>query len=292
MRCLYVLLFPLPVSLSACDRDAVIAQVGQFTITRQDVARRDAIHRLYFPWDERKLGLEELVHAYTAAQILINNGYPITPPVIEAEERRIQQTTLMPEMLTRIKSLFQGNQDGYRRVYVLPTLAERVIYYDFFLHDPKAQAESLRKAESFLAKAKKDSPHFRELAREAGLTVSSFTVSLSEGMRWPNRKQDPNGKVAARSAGMPAKVAEALKNDKTQAQKDAKRWIKEVIAPLQEGQVYGKPVDFGEQWLVIRLFGPTPHTEDSYELECISIPKDPYEAWLESESKKVRIVKK
>jgi hypothetical protein len=292
MRWLYVLFLLLPVSLSACDRDAVIVQVGQFTITRQDVAWRDAIHRLYFPWDERKLGLEELVHAYTAAQILMNNGYPITPNVIEAEERRIQQTTLMQERLARIKSVFQGNQDGYRRVYVLPTLVERVIYYNFFLHDPKAQAESLDRAEALLAKAKQDPLGLARLAKEPGLSCSTFTVSLSDGIRWHHPDPDKKDKAAPPLGTIPAKVREGLKrNETTEAQKDAGRWFKEVISPLKPGEVYGKVIDYGEEWLVVRFLGRTSQPKDSYELECIALPKDPYDPWLECESKNVRIVK-
>jgi hypothetical protein len=82
MRWLYVLCLLLSVSLSGCDRDAAVATVGQFTITRQDVAWRDAVHRLYFPREERKVGLDELVHACTAAQILISNGYPIMSRIL------------------------------------------------------------------------------------------------------------------------------------------------------------------------------------------------------------------
>jgi hypothetical protein len=293
MRWFHPLFFLLPVSLSSCDRDAVIAQVGQFTIIRQDVAWRDAIHRLYFPWDERKLGLEELEHAFTAAQILINHGYPITPEVIEAEERRIQQTTLMPERLARIQRVFQGNQDGYRRVFVMPTLVERVIYYDFFCHDPKAQAESLGKVEMLLANTKKNSSNLWRLAQEAGYSFSTFTISLANGIEWRGPVQASKDKGTLPPTGMPPRVAEALKkNDCLQLRKEAQRWIAEVVAPLQQGQICVKAVDFGEEWLVVRLLGPTPQVKDSYELECVSIPKDPYEPWLQSESKKVPVIRK
>jgi hypothetical protein len=292
MRWFYAFFFLLPVSLSGCDRDAVVAQVGQFTITRQDVAWRDAIHRLYFPWDERILGLEELVHAYTAAQILVNNGYAITPEVIEAEERRIQQTTLMPERLTRIQRVFQGNQDGYRRVYVLPTLVERVIYYEFFLHDPKAQAESLGRAETVLAKAQQDPPGLLGLAKEARLGFSRLTISLVDGIQWHHPDPNQKGKGRPPAVAIPAAVMERLqRNEITQAREDAQRWLKEVIAPLKAGEVYGKVIDSGEEWLVVRLLGPRSGAKDCYELECIAVPKDPYEPWLESQSKSVRIVK-
>jgi hypothetical protein len=293
MRWLYVLFCLLSVSFSACEGEAVIAHVGQFTITRQDVAWRDALHDLYFPQDKRKVGLDELVHAYTAAQILLKHGYALTAKAIEAEERRIDETTLMPDMLARIKAVFQGNQDGYRRVYVLPTLVERVVYYEFFLHDRKAQAESLRTAESFLAKAERDSANFRELAMAEGLAITSFTVAMSSGIRWHHAEQDPNEKAASPPAGMPPKVVEGLKqNQAGQSRDEAERWIKEVIAPLKPGAVFGKAVDFGEEWLVVRLVGPTPGAKESYELECVSVRKNAYERWWEMESKKVLIMRK
>jgi hypothetical protein len=294
MRRLSVLFLLLSVLLSACDREGgVVAQVGQFTISRQGVAWRDIIHRLYFPRDVRELGLEELVHAYTAAQILINNGYPITPEVIEAEEWRIQQTTLMPEMLARIKSVFQGNQDGYRRVFVLPTLVERVIYYELFLHDPQAQAKSLDKAEQLLVNAGKNLCNLRCLAEGARYNFSTFTVALSRGIEWHDPVQAPKDQAASPLAGMPKKVTAALnKNNKIQSQEVAERWIKEIVAPLKPGELCEKAIDLGEEWLVVRLLGPTPHKTDSYELEYVSIPKDPYEPWLQSESEKVPIIRK
>jgi hypothetical protein len=292
MRRFYILFLLLPVLLSAREHDAVIAQVGQFTISRQDAAWRDDVHRLYFPRDERELGLEELVHAYTAAQILVNNGYPITPEVIEAEERRIQQTTLMPETLARIKSVFHGNQDGYRRVYVLPTLVERVIYYDFFLHNPRAQAKSLDKAQLLLVTARENSSNLMHLAAGCGYDYSTFTVALSSGIEWHDLVQAPKDEAASPLAGMPEKVMAAVKkNDKIQSQ-EAERWMKEIVVPRKDGELYGKAIDLGEEWLVVRLLGPTPHNKDSYELEGVSIPKDPYEPWLESESKKVPVIRK
>src|SRR5690349_1734016 len=99
MKCLVVILLLLQVGCTG----GLIAEVGSFKISKKDVEFRNQVIQIYYPNETRKLGRDQLVNAYITAQILINNGHALDKAVLVKERERIDKTTLMPEMLNRIK---------------------------------------------------------------------------------------------------------------------------------------------------------------------------------------------
>ncbi len=247
----------------------VVATVGDYTLHAEDERFRNEVIRIYYPEDTRSLGLQQLRRAYTYAQILKNNGHPVTDEALKAEDARINRNTLMPEMLNRIKGIFGGDSEAYYRVYILPTLTERIIYYDFFLRDPKIQGESKRLAEKFIAAAKASPAEFASLAAKDKLATSNFTISLAEGLKWELRQEQAQPSKPARES------------------EEGRRWIEDVIKPLPPGEVYGKVVDQQERWMAVRYLGPEAGKADTYRLEAAFIPKADFGTWLEREEKKI-----
>src|SRR3989338_8854486 len=87
--------------------DRVIATVGDYEITQKDKVLRDQIQRVFYPQDPHSYGLDQLVNAFSYAQILKNNGHEITEHLLRAEDMRINQNTKAPEVLQKIRALFK-----------------------------------------------------------------------------------------------------------------------------------------------------------------------------------------
>jgi hypothetical protein len=90
---------------SSCQlQSPTIAQVGSYSITQQDVDLQEQILRLSYPQyqgDLKQAALKQLTDSFTFAEVLKNNGQPITPETLKKESDRIDKTTLMPEAENR-----------------------------------------------------------------------------------------------------------------------------------------------------------------------------------------------
>ncbi len=162
-----------------CKDDRKIAKVGGLTISQSEVKRRDDITRLYYPQEKRSLGEEQLTRAFAYAAILERHKQPITSEDLRKEASRIEQTSLMPDKLAQIKALFNGDEAMYLKVYILPTLVERLLYYEVFLHDPKIQQESLKPASDFLRTVLSKPQKFKQIAKAAGLQLQELELSAN-----------------------------------------------------------------------------------------------------------------
>jgi hypothetical protein len=124
----------------ACFRNPVVAKAGRFEIHQKDIDYKEKVIHYYYPNHEPGNALPQLVNSYTNAQILENNGYRIDEKLLEAEEERIDKNTKDPISLKEIKAIFGSDVASYRRVYILPTLADRLVYSDLF---PRIQKDDI-----------------------------------------------------------------------------------------------------------------------------------------------------
>lgn len=278
--------------LPSCLRQSpTIAKVGSYTITQQDIDLQEQVLRLSYPQyqgDLKQAALKQLTDAFTFAEILKNNGHPITPETLKKESDRIDKTTLMPEALAKIKSIFGGDDKIYLKVYILPVYAGRVIYYEFFLHDKKVQAEPLAAAESFLQLALKSPQAFVDKKNKK----IQFTVSRARGIEWKEEKvgrlkKAPPSEPPPTSAA-PKEIQDKLKQDQqTQESAEGKRWIEEIISKLKAGGVHSQVIDQQTDYWVVRLVKVSVKDKDSFEMEAALFPKADYSKWLEAEKAKI-----
>jgi hypothetical protein len=113
--------------------NTVVAKIGRFELTAQDVDRRNEIEKIYNSKVAKPIGLSKLVRAYEQTEILASLGILFPDAALKAEAARMDRETAVPESLNRIKNIFGTDINGYYRVFVQPILTERVIYYEYFL---------------------------------------------------------------------------------------------------------------------------------------------------------------
>lgn len=285
----------LVLGLMGCWFDPKAIQVGDFIIKKSAVDCRDSVITASFPEDKRKLGRDQLIQAYKYVQILKNHGVEITPENIKSEKERINSTTLTPEKLAAIKAACGGEDSkAYEVAYVIPTLVERTIYYDFYLKTPSLHTDTYAKAESFRTKVTGMGAQFDSIATQENIPVSFFKVSLKKGLELHKTpaKKGTKIKETLLADAPPVPVHEDPKFKKEQEEKkmlEGKRWIEEILSPLQAGQVSDQVIDQGEMWLVVRYLKPTPWQKDSFEIQTAVFPKRPYAEWLEVEKQKVKL---
>lgn len=151
-----------------------MAGVGDLVITQSNVRQRNEVIKIYYPQETQDFGLKQLTRAFVDAQILKNNGFPLTEERVKAEAQRIDQGTKDANTLAKIKKIFGGNEADYFKVFVLPTLAERTIYFDFFRNSPVIHRESKERAIQFSKAGEKGS--YSTLAKKQGLKYQKITI--------------------------------------------------------------------------------------------------------------------
>ena len=275
--------------------DRVIATVGDYEITQKDKVLRDQIQRVFYPQDPHSYGLDQLVNAFSYAQILKNNGHEITEHLLRAEDMRINQNTKAPEVLRKIRALFKGDEEAYKKVFVLPTYAERTIYYDFFSKNPKAQERSLAKVRKFLDELNNTQTSLQDQARASDLVFKKFTLSKEKGIEWEKETRSKDRGDAPGSPGIidmstqaPAEIRDHVDQElQGKSLESAQFWVDNVIKYMKPGEVFQSPVDYEDTWLVVKyvkLLG-----KGKFQLEAVFIPKDNYQQWLDAEMAKLRI---
>ena len=272
---------PLLLFLFSCTRNSPVAKVGDYTLSEKDAAYRSAVIKIYFPDDNRNLGLDQLVRAYTYAQILKNHGHEITPELVQKEDQRIDKNTAAPDSLAKIKGVFGNDKESYLKDFVFPTLAERTIFYDFFSKDPSIHKESREAAQIFLNTVLTDPKAFSALAAKQKRSVGEFWVSLTEGLS-PVQKQEgtrilPNA---------PPEVMRKMEGGKSEL---GQKWVEEIIRPLKPGNISPKVIEEQEQYMVVRYSGPVKGKPNTYLMQSVRFPKADYGKWLREESQKVSV---
>ena len=272
-----------------------VAQVGDYSIYKNDVDCRDAIILSSYPDDKRKLGLYQLTQSYQYAQILKNFKQTITKDQIQKEKERINKSTLMPENLAKIKAACGGDGWAYENAFILPALVDRVIYYEFFLKNPEIHRELFEKAQEWRDRAIKNPGDFETLAKKENHPVSLFAVSLDRGLEWApppgikGMKQGPT-MIDRSGKGAPAAIQRSLdQQQEQQISAEGKKWIEDVIKPLQPGQVSPLVIDQGEVWMVVKYLKPTVNEKNSFNMQGAVFPKRNYGEWLEAQKKLIPV---
>ena len=289
------------VTILSCTPRSPVATLGDYALTQKDIDCRDAVIHQSFPGEKRKLGLQQLIRSYQNVQILKNHQEEITAEKIKKEKERINKATLMPEKLDKIKSACGGEEaKPYENAFIIPTLADRTIYYDFFLKNQAIHKESFVKATEWREKLTKTPQQFKALAKKENIPVSSLTVSLERGIEWKNmqkerERQEPKNKNAnppppPNSKPVPLAIQKQLEEkQQKQISHEGAKWINEIINPLKPGQISPQIIDQSEVWLVVQYLKPSKKEKDSFQLQAAVFPKKDYGAWLETERSKVTV---
>jgi len=267
--------------LGACTKPvSIVAKVGRFEISRSDVEYRNQVIRFYYPGEKRDLGLDQLIEAFTLASILELNGVEISDAVLEGENERIKKNSKMPDALVNLMRIFGPNHEAWLHDFVLPTFAQRVIYFDFFLHHPAIHAESRAVAETLLKKSLKLG--FSPAARSAGLSPHPIRAVKNPDGKWTIVAGDSE-KNSLRDF---PDAARKLHDDWLHQADESEN--QEIVSWLK-----GRPelVDGGEFWLLVEREKKTKSPADQASFISVSVPKVSYAAWLQERKKQVSIIR-
>ncbi|WP_413578227.1 hypothetical protein ACLVWU_06765 [Bdellovibrio sp. HCB290] len=269
--------------------DPVLAKVGETKITKSDVAYRDKIIRLSYPEEKRSMGLYQLMNSAIHYEVLKSNGVQISEDVIDQEMKRIDDNTRNPEQLKSIKSIFKEDAEAYRRVFVLPTLVDRVIHFDFFLNDEKTQEASIKPPLEFINAIKNGRETFRSRAKKQNIEIVKAKISAKDGVVWEKSGNDLSASEKDLSHEAQAEMEKVLpKRDNAPSASggEYQKW-QQILAGLEPGQMVPLPLNYGELWLVILFEKKTSPT--SFEIVAGAFPKLEYGKWLASEKSKLEI---
>ena len=276
-----------------CTRNRVVAKVGRYEITKKEVEYRDRVIRQYYPGETRSMGLDQLERAYKYAEILARAGREVTDDVLKQEMDRIDSHTLLPESLGKIKGIFADDVSAYKRVYILPTYVERVIYFDHFMHSPTAQERSLGRARGLLDKVRNHSGDFAKIVRAEGYRPRKVILSSEKGIEWQRDESDEPKEPDAipppqASNGIVSGMidAEIQKRNGASMDETAKAWMTQIVGSIASGQVFGKVIDHGENWVVVRYVRQLAKHTKAYELDAVVVPKNSFDEWVKTESSK------
>ena len=276
-----------------------VFKIGDTKFYRKDIHLKDEISRLYYPEKTEKTGRKELIKSYSNLEILKNNGYLINEKMVLAEEERINQQTKNPVMLQKIKDLFKGDMDSYRKIYVLPVLVDRAIYYDFFTNNLTLQNDSLQRANDFISQVESKGGNLEDEAKKSNLNIGRIIIDEKKGLIQADNNFKPvqmDAPQMTMPAGMPesqfpsdmdGRLSMPKRKVKNNADPTAEEWNNTVLRYLKEGQIAPKPVNSEESWFVIKLNKIERKNPYHYRVEVVSVPKNNFFEWRENEAKKV-----
>jgi dephospho-CoA kinase len=276
-----LLIFILP--LSGCRRgSSLVAEVGTLKISESDVELRQKVIQTYNPNEKRELGQKQLIDAFVKAEILRLWDNPISQDELKAEKERINKSTMMPGKLEEIRNLF-STEKQYLKVFVLPVLAKRKIYYEFFLKSEKVHKDSLKQAKAFLAPLIKKPAQFEKLAEDNGKMISAFRLN-AQGFTWGKANQ-PNFFKDKTTSEIYEQI---LSRQASSSSQHAKTWNDQIVKKLKNGEVFHEVVDDETRWLVVRLIKKQ-DMERGHLFQAVIFPKLDFAHWLKQQREKIDI---
>lgn len=264
-----------------------MVSVGDYKLTEKDVRQNAEIVALMYPDAPKdESALDNLIFKYISAEILRLNGHPIDETTLAKESARIDKDTQAPETLAKIKAVFGGDKKAYERVFVLPTYADRTIYFGFFLGNDRIQARPMRDLQEILAGAKANPKRLEELAKEHGKSVVKLEYSEKDGINTRGHKYKP---TPMEMHTEPEQVRAAVAQAKAQALgAEAQYFRAQKAFGAAPGKVLAEPLARAEYWLVLRVAGKS---GGKLLLDGVVIEKENFGSWMEGQKTRVKVVK-
>ncbi|MDA8099331.1 MAG: hypothetical protein M0042_06870 [Nitrospiraceae bacterium] len=253
--------------LIGCSNDA--ARVGSTGISDRDIELRSKVSEIYFPGSGKpSVGLAQLIKGAVAAEVLRSKGFRMDDDSLDREIKRIDEQTKAPELLQKVKEVYQQNMPAYRRTFIQPAYAERILYREVFLMAPEIQTERKQTATVFLSAVTSNPDSFESAGRDLGISVVILNVSADSGIV-PAGKESSKPPVDA----MGKKVGRELLA-RIASHKDVKGPILPEVIEWPDGYQVVKVIKRGKSTAVI---------------QSAAIPKKSFDEWLWEQAKDIRV---
>ena len=281
-----------------CSAFAALAAEEDFTSL---VADRAAIERVYYehrtgakPPFEQTLPpatLEKLAQLDLKKEAALKKiyGVEITPALVEAEVRRLNNTTRAPEMLAELKSALGNDAGRFARTVAKPILVERELR-ERFENDDKLHAPGRRQMETVrerLLSAKQSGRSADKLLdllkREGGSQVTETAWQLGAPPVEKQNAESPDAIEIRKRFGENAQILSSPRRETGR-----RSYFEDVPAPLQK-VLKVQLRQAGDISAVIEMPGGfmlyvvKEKTTEALSVAALSIPKRNYQEWLEQQ---------
>lgn len=243
--------------------DEIIASAGNVPIFRRDLLLRSGVTAAYGgdslpPHTALAAALNDALAAQVAADL------DLTPTDKEIAQflRHADETTRAPEILQRVKEVFGNDSAALIRIYLMPKITEAKLqrYQAFDSAIQSAAREGITRAYSLAAAGRS----FAEAARETGGTAGIDTFRTNE-------EAPPTPRIPGRQ-GMTDEAERPL--------------AALARTRLKPGVLFSQVVEDPYAYRIVRMVDR--NAERSI-VEVLSLPKLPYDAWLQSRAEQIPV---
>lgn len=258
-----------------------IARIGQQTISLAAWNTRTELLRIDSMPQAESYALYQLLKMYCYEAIAQKYGYPLTDTMLQAEAKRIDSTTLMPDRLQQIKALC-GSPVLYQEVFVKESLYPRWLKVCFD-RDEKQHRNKAEQATALFTRALLE-PH---------LFASDSCLAF-----WldPNHLQ-PVLKMVPTADSSAAHFIDQTKKQNTQVQMQVESQMQtqenaiaqqlyQLVRKLKEGQLHPRVLEMPQAFWILKHCG---QDGEKYKINVLEIPKNDFSQWIEQEIRQIEV---
>lgn len=131
-------LFLILILVSVASVADPVATVGQRVIDERAIEQAIGVQKAYGVTVGRMAATVLVIREAIEAEVASRVGVEVSGAEIAAFSRDVDAHTRAPEVLRRVKAVFQGDETAYRRRYLLPRLVSNRLH-DWFMRDESMQ---------------------------------------------------------------------------------------------------------------------------------------------------------
>jgi len=185
-----LLLLPLALAfIVSCTGSKPVAMVGEKKITKDDVALRLSMMKVFNPQMNEKVAMEQLIRSETLLQVLKSKGVEVKDQMVETEMSRLKGSSKNNPKLEALMKDY-GSKRKFKDLYVVPSLVEGLAFREVFQKDATFHKDENEKMEKLLAAVKNNPSKLEEMAKQMGVALKKGVIKDKEGLTWDSTDRD------------------------------------------------------------------------------------------------------
>ena len=185
-----LLLLPLALAfIVSCTGSKPVAMVGEKKITKDDVALRLSMMKVFNPQMNEKVAIEQLIRSETLLQVLKSKGVEVKDQMVETEMSRLKGSSKNNPKLEALMKDY-GSKRKFKDLYVVPSLVEGLAFREVFQKDATFHKDENEKMEKLLAAVKNNPSKLEEMAKQMGVALKKGVIKDKEGLTWDSTDRD------------------------------------------------------------------------------------------------------
>lgn len=170
-----------------CKSEEPVIKVGNHAIFKRDIEDQKKINQA-MGGGEQIDALQQLIDVFTQAAVLEKNGFDLSAAALNKESDRIDRNTQDSATLKSIKAVFGNRHEDYLRTFVLPTLAKRSIFFEFYARNEKIHAKTILDAQQFQFRARSIPNGFLAVAKSEDRQIRKIEIASDDPQdKWTRR---------------------------------------------------------------------------------------------------------